>query len=226
MMTTTNMFSIFDPSTSIMSFNWSSLLIPIILFTPTLYLIPSRSQAINFKLIKTIENEFKILLHSETLKPLPFVLIMTMMFIMTNNYMGLLPYIFTATSHIMITLMLAFPFWLAILLYGWINHMTHMFAHMVPQGTPPMLMMFMVLIESISVLIRPITLSVRLAANMIAGHLLISILGNFTVSASTMNMTVLLLVQNLLLILETAVAIIQSYVFVVLLALYMTEVDH
>jgi F-type H+-transporting ATPase subunit a len=95
---------------------------------------------------------------------------------------------------------------------------------MVPSGTPGALMPFIVLIETIRNLIRPITLSVRLMANIVAGHLLITLLGNQTAIASNIILARLIVTQILLLTLETAVAIIQSYVFAVLSTLYSREV--
>lgn len=99
-----------------------------------------------------------------------------------------------------------------------------MLAHLVPLGTPTVLIPFMVLIETISNVIRPGTLAVRLAANMIAGHLLLVLLGNQGVVVSSYILGVLLFVQILLLTLERAVAVIQAYVFAVLSTLYSSEV--
>lgn len=99
-----------------------------------------------------------------------------------------------------------------------------MLAHLVPLGTPPVLTPFMVFIETVSNVIRPGTLAVRLAANMIAGHLLLVLLGNQGPSLSSSLLRILLVTQILLLTLESAVAIIQSYVFAVLATLYSREV--
>ena len=100
-----------------------------------------------------------------------------------------------------------------------------MFAHLVPQGTPGVLIPFMVLIETISNIIRPGTLAVRLAANIIAGHLLLTLLGNTGPSIrSSFLLSILIFSQILLLTLESAVAIIQSYVFAVLSTLYTGEI--
>lgn len=99
-----------------------------------------------------------------------------------------------------------------------------MLAHCVPLGTPPVLMPFMVLIETIRNLIRPGTLAVRLAANIIAGHLLLVLLGNQGPNLSSAFLVVLIVTQILLLVLESAVAVIQSYVFAVLATLYSREV--
>jgi F-type H+-transporting ATPase subunit a len=99
-----------------------------------------------------------------------------------------------------------------------------MFAHIVPQSTPPALIPFIVLIESISNVIRPLTLAVRLMANIVAGHLLITLLGNQTAAASGIILATLIITQIILLTLESAVAIIQSYVFAVLSTLYSREI--
>lgn len=109
--------------------------------------------------------------------------------------------------------------------FGWIQHTKHIFAHLVPQGTPFALMPFIVLIETIRNVIRPGTLAVRLAANIIAGHLLLTLLGGTGPSLSTFLVILLISAQILLLILESAVAIIQSYVFAVLRTLYTREIN-
>jgi F-type H+-transporting ATPase subunit a len=101
-----------------------------------------------------------------------------------------------------------------------------MLAHMVPNGTPAILIPFIVLIETIRNIIRPGTLAVRLTANIIAGHLLLVLLGNQGPSASFSILSVLLVVQILLLTLERAVALIQAYVFAVLTTLYSREVSY
>jgi F-type H+-transporting ATPase subunit a len=119
---------------------------------------------------------------------------------------------------------LALPLWFRFILYGWINNTNHIFAHLVPQRTPTALIPFMVLIESIRNVIRPITLSVRLIANIVAGHLLITLLGNQTAVASNVILLSLIVTQILLLTLESAVAIIQAYVFAVLTTLYSREI--
>lgn len=171
-----------------------------------------------------MHNEFKVLLGiSFSRRAIVFVSVFS--FIVFNNFLGLLPYIFTRTRHLVITLSLSLPLWLAFMIYGWFNHTQHIFAHLVPQGTPGVLIPFIVLIETIRNVIRPGTLAVRLAANMIAGHLLLTLLGSTGPSLTYLLVFTLVLAQILLLILESAVAIIQSYVFAVLRTLYAGEVN-
>nr|AYR05332.1 ATP synthase F0 subunit 6 [Coleoptera sp. ACP-2013] len=222
----TNLFSSFDPSTSIlgMSINWTSTLIGCLLIPTSFWFIPSRYFIIWMKIIDTLHKEFKILIKADNIKGSTLIFASLFSLIVFNNFLGLFPYVFTSTSHMSMTLTLALPLWLSFMLFGWINHTQHMFAHLVPQGTPPVLMPFMVCIETISNVIRPGTLAIRLAANMIAGHLLLTLLGNTGSKLSTLMISMLIFTQFLLLLLEAAVAMIQSYVFAVLSTLYSSEV--
>nr|WRQ18112.1 ATP synthase F0 subunit 6 [Tachinomorphus sp. 1 FYJ-2024a] len=220
----TNLFSSFDPSTNFnLSLNWLSTILGV-LFLPTMFwLIPSRWNMSWILMNKILHEEFKILISNKyTGSTLIFISLFSL--ILFNNFLGLFPYIFTSSSHMLMTLSLALPLWLTYMIFGWLNNTTHMFAHLVPQGTPPILMPFMVCIETISNFIRPGTLAVRLAANMIAGHLLLTLLGNTGSSLNLILINFLIFTQILLITLESAVAIIQSYVFTILSTLYSSEV--
>nr|WHM51593.1 ATP synthase F0 subunit 6 [Rhinotermes marginalis] len=224
----TNLFSIFDPTTSInnISMNWSSTIMGILLIPTTLWLTPSRNSMVMNILLNKLHNEMKtILSEGKTNKGSSFIFISLFTMILMNNFLGLFPYIFTSTSHLVLTMTLALPLWLSFMLFGWINNMNHMFEHLVPQGTPSALMPFMVIIETISNVIRPGTLAVRLTANMIAGHLLLTLLGNNGPMLNQPLLTILIIAQVLLLVLEGAVAVIQSYVFAILSTLYSSEVN-
>lgn len=178
------------------------------------------------KLIFLLHKELKILLSNNN-KGTTLLFVSLFRFIIFNNLLGLVPYVFTSSRHLVITLGLALPLWLRFILYGWINHINHIFAHIVPLRTPTVLIPFIVIIETIRNVIRPGTLAVRLAANIIAGHLLLTLLGNSGpgISSSNVLISILLFIQVLLLLLELAVAIIQSYVFSVLRTLYASEVN-
>nr|YP_009485316.1 ATP synthase F0 subunit 6 [Bactrocera limbifera]AUF70289.1 ATP synthase F0 subunit 6 [Bactrocera limbifera] len=223
----TNLFSVFDPSSSIfnLSLNWTSTFLGLLMIPSAYWLMPSRWHIFWNSILITLHKEFKTLLGPSGHSGSTFIFVSLFSLILFNNFMGLFPYIFTSTSHLTLTLTLALPLWLCFMLYGWINHTQHMFAHLVPQGTPAVLMPFMVCIETISNIIRPGTLAVRLAANMIAGHLLLTLLGNTGPSLSYAIVSLLLIGQIALLVLESAVAIIQSYVFAVLSTLYSSEVN-
>nr|AJT70243.1 ATP synthase F0 subunit 6 [Chimaera phantasma] len=149
-----------------------------------------------------------------------------MLMLMTLNLLGLLPYTFTPTTQLSLNLGLAFPLWLATVLMGMINQPTMALGHLLPEGTPTPLIPMLIIIETISLMIRPIALAVRLTANLTAGHLLMQLIATAAfVLMSTMPMISVLtsLILLLLTLLEVAVALIQAYVFVLLLSLYMQE---
>nr|YP_010952804.1 ATP synthase F0 subunit 6 [Trapezia rufopunctata]WMQ53224.1 ATP synthase F0 subunit 6 [Trapezia rufopunctata] len=221
-----NLFSVFEPSSSILNFstNWISTILGFLFFPYLFWASPSRSSLLWSKITLNLHKEFKALLNTSHIGS-SMMFISLFSFIVFNNFLGLLPYIFTSSSHMVMTLTLSLPLWITLMIFGWINHSKHMFAHLVPQGTPFILMPFMVLIETISNFIRPGTLAVRLAANMIAGHLLLTLLGNTGPSLAFSLLSILIFSQILLLILESAVAIIQSYVFAVLSTLYTSEIS-
>nr|URW97630.1 ATP synthase F0 subunit 6 [Lysmata sp. 1 LQZ-2020] len=221
----TNLFSSFDPSSPMfnMPLNWFSTTLGLFLVPYAFWLSPSRWLFFWTNVSSTLHNEFKTLLGPKNPGSTIFMVSLFSV-IVFNNLLGLLPYIFTSTSHLTMTLSLALPIWLAFMIFGWTKHTKHMFAHLVPLGTPGPLMPFMVIIETISNIIRPGTLAVRLAANLIAGHLLLTLMSSTGPSLSSSLVYMLILSQILLLILESAVAIIQSYVFAILSALYASEV--
>nr|YP_010586515.1 ATP synthase F0 subunit 6 [Pseudostenophylax fumosus]UZZ44316.1 ATP synthase F0 subunit 6 [Pseudostenophylax fumosus] len=221
-----NLFMTFDPSTKILnlSLNWLSTLLAIIIIPTYFWMIPSRQMMLVNVMFKTLHKEFKTLMGLNYYNGSTFIFVMIFMFIFINNFLGLFPYIFTATSHMAMNLALALPLWISFMIFGWFNHTQHMFTHLVPQGTPFTLMSFMVLIETISNIIRPGTLAVRLMANMIAGHLLITLLSNLYSSVSSMLIALISSIMFLLLTLEASVTLIQAYVFSILSVLYSNEV--
>nr|ABS00702.1 ATPase subunit 6 [Aplonis minor] len=154
------------------------------------------------------------------------ILTSLMVFLLLINLLGLLPYTFTPTTQLSMNLALAFPLWLATLLTGLRNQPSASLGHLLPEGTPTPLIPALILIETTSLLIRPLALGVRLTANLTAGHLLIQLISTATTTLfSTMPAVSLLTLSVLFLltILEVAVAMIQAYVFVLLLSLYLQE---
>nr|CCB84619.1 ATP synthase F0 subunit 6 [Bahadzia jaraguensis] len=221
----TNLFSIFDPTTySFLSLNWFSLII-FILFTPLSYwLIPNRMKLLFSIMTNYLFKEFKPLNQKA---PFLFIFIISLfLFILMNNLPGLLPYVFTASSHMSFTMTLAITMWFTLMMYGWRNNYYNLLIHLIPQGTPLPLTSFMVIIETISNLIRPATLAIRLSANMIAGHLLITLLCSANSITPFMFILPLYIFQIVLACLEIAVAFIQAYVFSVLMTLYSTELTN
>nr|QWE37207.1 ATP synthase F0 subunit 6 [Etheostoma variatum]QWE37220.1 ATP synthase F0 subunit 6 [Etheostoma variatum] len=149
-----------------------------------------------------------------------------MIFLITLNMLGLLPYTFTPTTQLSLNLGLAVPLWLATVIIGMRNQPTHALGHLLPEGTPGPLIPVLIVIETISLFIRPLALGVRLTANLTAGHLLIQLIATAAFVLLPLMPTVAVLtsvVLVLLTLLEVAVAMIQAYVFVLLLTLYLQE---
>nr|AOY39946.1 ATP synthase F0 subunit 6 [Curculionidae sp. BMNH 1040049] len=221
-----NLFSSFDPSTILFNFNWTSTLIIFLIMPSSFWLTPSRWNMIWKMINMFIHKEFKIIINKKFFMGNTFLFSSLFLFILINNFMGLFPYIFTSSSHLTFTLTLSIPLWLSFMLYGWLNNSNHMFAHLVPNGAPNLLLPFLVLVESISNIIRPGTLAIRLSANMIAGHLLLTLLGNSGNTLPMILISALLIGQFALLTLESAVSMIQSYVFSILSTLYSSEIKY
>nr|YP_010133176.1 ATP synthase subunit 6 [Etheostoma fonticola]QQL02940.1 ATP synthase subunit 6 [Etheostoma fonticola]QQL02953.1 ATP synthase subunit 6 [Etheostoma fonticola] len=149
-----------------------------------------------------------------------------MIFLITLNMLGLIPYTFTPTTQLSINLGLAVPLWLATVIIGMRNKPTHALGHILPEGTPGPLIPVLIIIETISLLIRPLALGVRLTANLTAGHLLIQLMATAAFLLLPLMPAVAIVtsaVLVLLTLLEIAVAMIQAYVFVLLLSLYLQE---
>ena len=194
------------------------------ILTPIYWLTPTKPILLIRSGLNKLHYEFKNLLGPEAFNGRTTIFIRLFLFVLLNNFIGLFPYIFTSSRHLVLTLTMRLPLWLSFIIFGWLNHSKHIFAHLVPQSTPGPLMPFIVLIETIRNLIRPGTLAVRLIANIVAGHLLITLLGNQTAIASNLLLVGLIITQIILLTLECAVAVIQSYVFAVLSTLYAREI--
>nr|YP_009054401.1 ATP synthase F0 subunit 6 [Pterois miles]CDQ52003.1 ATPase6 [Pterois miles] len=149
-----------------------------------------------------------------------------MIFLITLNMLGLLPYTFTPTTQLSLNLGLAVPLWLATVIIGMRNQPTHALGHLLPEGTPGPLIPILIIIETISLFIRPLALGVRLTANLTAGHLLIQLIATAAFVLLPLMPSVAILTTTvlvLLTLLEIAVAMIQAYVFVLLLTLYLQE---
>lgn len=147
-------------------------------------------------------------------------------FILFCNLLGLTPYAFTPTSHILLTFMIAFSFFIGLSIIGFLRQGVHFFQLFVPSGVPLAILPLMIVIEIMSYCIRPISLSVRLFANMLAGHTLLHIVAGFGVNLLKINFIFGLLPLLLLLAitaLEFGIAFLQAYVFVILLSIYLKD---
>nr|AAM98446.1 ATPase subunit 6 [Myiarchus oberi]AAM98448.1 ATPase subunit 6 [Myiarchus oberi]AAM98450.1 ATPase subunit 6 [Myiarchus oberi]AAM98452.1 ATPase subunit 6 [Myiarchus oberi]AAM98454.1 ATPase subunit 6 [Myiarchus oberi] len=203
-----------------------SLLFPTLLFpSPNNRWITNRISTLQLWLFHLITKQLMIPLNKKGHK-WALILLSLMILLLTINLLGLLPYTFTPTTQLSMNLALAFPLWLATLLTGLRNQPSIALGHLLPEGTPTPLIPALILIETTSLLIRPLALGVRLTANLTAGHLLIQLISTATIVLLPIMPAVSLLTTTILLlltILEVAVAMIQAYVFVLLLSLYLQE---
>nr|AHJ91143.1 ATP synthase subunit 6 [Athene brama] len=203
-----------------------SMLFPALLLpTPDNRWITNRLSALQLWFMTTITKQLMIPLNKRGHKWALILISLTMLLLMIN-LLGLLPYTFTPTTQLSMNMALAFPLWLATLLTGLRNQPSTSLGHLLPEGTPTPLIPALILIETTSLLIRPLALGVRLTANLTAGHLLIQLISTAVMALlpimpaiSALTAVVLLLLT----ILEIAVAMIQAYVFVLLLSLYLQE---
>ncbi|YP_001095996.1 ATP synthase F0 subunit 6 (mitochondrion) [Galendromus occidentalis] len=219
-----NMFSMFDPASQTFFFNnWVAMFVLLLIFPKNLFFQSSRYPTTILLINKSMFNN---LMNNVKKSQILFMNILISLFLLisVSNLMSLFPFIFTPTSHLSISLSMAMPLWLNLFLKSWIFNPLKSFSHLVPLNTPILLCPFMVIIETISSLIRPITLSIRLSANMIAGHILISLLSTM-LGHSMLLFSTIFFILIILMMLETAVAVIQSYVFITLISLYLSETN-
>lgn len=221
-----NLFSIFDTNNnSILEINWISSLTILLINPLNFWKFSSKLIFLINKIIIKLLFELKIILLNKFNYINCIYLISIFFFISTNNLIGLFPYIFTNSSHIIFSIRLSLPIWLRLIIFNWINNTNFIFSHIIPQGTPIILIPFIVLIETIRNIIRPGTLTIRLTANIIAGHLLLTLLSQRICRSIFILSIIIILIQIILLILELRVSIIQAYVFIILRTLYTKETN-
>ena len=216
------LFSVFDPTSYFgVSFNWVILMI-ILIFVPLNFYFLKRGYGVFFDgLIFNAGNTFKDIGANNYLG-IRFVCVGTFVYLIFRNLLGLFPFVFTGTAHPILTLGWGFVFWISFFSIGWLKNFKIRCAHLVPEGSPIGLAPLIVLIERISHLIRPFTLSIRLAANIMAGHLIVGLLRRIRV-IGIFGFINSLFLQSILLILEFGVSVIQGFVFRILLLLYALE---
>ncbi|NVK35093.1 MAG: F0F1 ATP synthase subunit A [Rhodobacteraceae bacterium] len=203
----------------------------LILTTSGRGLVPTRLQSLSEMAYEFVANMLRSSAGSEGMRFFPLVFSL-FMFVLVANLFGMFPYFFTITSHIIVTFVLAMLVILTVTIYGLMRHGVKFFGLFVPSGVPGALIPIVAPIEVISFLSRPVSLSVRLFANMLAGHITLKVFAGFVVSLSAMGavgifgailplgMTVALTA------LEFLVAFLQAYVFTVLTCMYLNDALH
>lgn len=195
-------------------------------------IVPGRTQSIVELMYDFIERQTVGNVMGESGKKFfPFIFSL-FIFIFFTNFLGLIPYSFTVTSHIIVTFAMALMVFALVLIVGFSTHGLHFFSLFVPSGAPAWIMPLLVPIEIISFLSRPISLSVRLAANMLAGHTMLKVFAGFVVTMLSAGgvLSVLsiapLIAGVLVTALEVLVAAIQAWVFALLTCIYLNEAVH
>nr|ARH02653.1 ATP synthase F0 subunit 6 [Exilisciurus exilis]QAB47191.1 ATP synthase F0 subunit 6 [Exilisciurus exilis] len=201
------------------------ILFPNILFPSPNRLINNRLISFQHWLIQLVLKQM-MMMHNPKGRTWSLMLISLIMFIGSTNLLGLLPHSFTPTTQLSMNLGMAIPLWAGAVITGFRYKTKSSLAHFLPQGTPIPLIPMLVIIETISLFIQPMALAVRLTANITAGHLLMHLIGGATlvlmsISPPTAMITFIILI--LLTILEFAVALIQAYVFTLLVSLYLHD---
>ena len=187
-------------------------------------LVPGRWQAAVEGVTGFVGSMLSTSVGPEGRKYLPWVFTI-FMFILFSNLLGLVPYSFTVTSHIIVTFALAAIVFVGVTIVGIVKHGFHFLRLFVPEGVPVLLLLLLVPIELLSYFIRPFTLSIRLFANMLAGHTMLAIFGGF--AASIWLVALFPLAINVALVgLELLVAVLQAYVFAILTCLYLRDALH
>ncbi len=194
-------------------------------------LVPGRLQSMAELSYEFVASTVRGSAGNEGMKFFPLVFSL-FIFVLTANMVGMIPYAFTVTSHLIVTAALALLVILTVIIYGFVRHGTHFLHLFVPSGVPTLLLPFMVVIEVISFLSRPISLSLRLFANMLAGHIAMKVFAGFIVMMTASGVVgwfgaVLPLAMVVALTaLEFLVAALQAYVFAVLTCIYLNDALH
>nr|WDR45226.1 ATP synthase F0 subunit 6 [Lasiopodomys gregalis]WDR45239.1 ATP synthase F0 subunit 6 [Lasiopodomys gregalis]WDR45252.1 ATP synthase F0 subunit 6 [Lasiopodomys gregalis]WDR45265.1 ATP synthase F0 subunit 6 [Lasiopodomys gregalis]WDR45278.1 ATP synthase F0 subunit 6 [Lasiopodomys gregalis] len=206
-------------------------IVVLIIMLPSMFMISSKRLVSNRLhllqqwLVKLIIKQM-MLIHSPKGRTWALMLVSLIMFIGSTNLLGLLPHTFTPTTQLSTNLGMAIPLWAGAVILGFRHKLKASLAHFLPQGTPISLIPMLIIIETISLFIQPMALAVRLTANITAGHLLIHLIGGATLVLASMSpptATITFIILTLLTILEFAVALIQAYVFTLLVSLYLHD---
>ncbi len=194
-------------------------------------LVPTRLQSISEMTYEFVASMLRDAAGNQGMRFFPFVFTI-FMFVMVANLLGLFPYFFTVTSHIIVTFALSMLVILTVVFYGLAKHGLGFFKLFVPSGVPLILMPLVIAIEVISFLSRPVSLSVRLFANMLAGHITLKVFAGFVVSLGALGAVGIagailpLAMAVAITALELLVAALQAYVFAILTCMYLNDALH
>nr|YP_009378959.1 ATP synthase F0 subunit 6 [Nembrotha kubaryana]ARI43827.1 ATP synthase F0 subunit 6 [Nembrotha kubaryana] len=159
----------------------------------------------------------------KSLLGLPLMLFSLMLFLLSMNFLGLVPFMYGPTSNIWVSAGLALVFWSSLIISGWVSFPVESAAHIVPSGAPTALVPFLILVETGSIFIRPLTLTIRIIANISTGHIIMGLIANVLVSSSLLATGFAFVVHLAYNTFEVFVCTVQAYVFTLLVKLYAEE---
>lgn len=224
----TDIFSSFDPATRILFSSlpsplfWMINLVLILIITSSFWIQPTSLNQLIALPKETIHSQVSRTFgtHLKGFSPLTSSVFLLLLSI---NLSGLFPYVFRTSSHLFITLTLALPLWFSLILSSLLNSPSRFAAGILPGGAPDWLNPFLILAETLSITVRPITLSFRLAANIRAGHVVLRLIGIYASRAlliTRTNFILLISIQAFYILFEFGICLIQAYIFCLLLSLY------
>jgi F-type H+-transporting ATPase subunit a len=187
-------------------------------------LVPGRVQSLAELSYEFVADMLQSTVGPQGLPFFPFIFSL-FMFILFANLLGLIPYSFTVTGQIIVTFALAIVVFIGVTIVGFVKHGLHFLRFFVPEGVPALLLVILVPIEVLSYCIRPFTLSIRLFANMLAGHTMLGIFAGFAALIGALAIFPVA-IDVMLLALELLVAVLQAYVFAILSCLYLNDAIH
>nr|YP_009469108.1 ATP synthase F0 subunit 6 [Charonia lampas]AVC55722.1 ATP synthase F0 subunit 6 [Charonia lampas] len=228
-----DIFSSFDDNNqvfmSLYILMWIFSLSSIIIFSSTYWIMSPRWVSLIMTFKDTVSSQ---IFRSFGLNMGGFINVITglFLFLIFMNLSGLIPYVFSPTSHLAVSLSLGLPLWLSLIISAIFFNPSSVVAGLLPMGAPAPLNPFLVIIETVSIMVRPITLSVRLTANMSAGHIVLTLIGNYLTTSffisSIFSKIMLFSIQVLYTIFEFGISLIQAYIFCLLITLYSDEHPH
>lgn len=188
-------------------------------------LVPSRMQSVVEMSYEFVASMVRDNVGTAGMPYFPFVFSL-FMFVLALNLLGMVPYSFTVTSHIVVTFALAVFIFIGVTIIGFIRHGTHFLKFFVPSGVPVFMLPLLVIIETISYFVRPMSLSVRLFANMMAGHTMLKVFAAFVVTMGLLGGWAPLSFMVIFTGLEVLIAFLQAYVFAILTCIYLNDALH
>lgn len=223
-----DVFSIFD-SYEFTPFLYNYIYILIIIIPITILIIFNSIWKEKYRINLIVYIPFVIIIDqcnrskSSKIKGMGILLITLFLLIIRINISGLISFSFSLSSHLFYTLLISFPLWRRIIISSFINKKKQFIAHLLPDGAPEWLNPFLIIIETVRILVRPITLAFRLAANITAGHVVLSLINlylSLLINKFNISNLLLIVVSSFYLLFEFIICIIQAYIFCLLLTLY------